>query len=282
MIKADINFIGNLREILNNGCLDENPRAKYKDGTPAHTKYITQVFETYDLEKGEFPITTLRNTAILGGIKEIYWIYSMQSNDLDDLAKLSVKWWDDWNIGDSVHRHIGERYGKTIKNWGLMDKLLNGLKNNPFGRRHIINMWQEADLRKAGGLDECAYETIWSVRRDGKNMLLDMTLIQRSSDYITAGYINKIQYVALQMMVAAHCGYGVGKFSHMVQNLHIYDRHIDAAQEILSRSPKNFQPSIALPYEVAFKNSFYDITPEEFVIDYAMTEKLKSPLELAI
>jgi len=278
MIKADINFIGNLREILNNGYTDKNPRAKYKDGTSAYTKYITQVFESYDLQKGEFPITTLRNTAILGGIKEIYWIYSMQSNDLDELAKLNVKWWDNWNIGDSVHRHIGERYGKTIRNWGLMDKLLDGLKNNPFGRRHIINMWQEADLRKAGGLDECAYETIWSVREDNGIMLLDMTLIQRSSDYITAGYINKIQYVALQMMVAAHCGYDVGKFSHMVQNLHIYDRHIDAAKELLNKSAQNFQPSITLKS----KKSFYEITPDDFVIDYAMTDKLKSPLELAI
>ena len=282
MIKADINFIGNLREILDNGYMDVNPRAKYKDGTPAHTKYITQVFETYDLEKGEFPITTLRNTATLGGIKEIYWIYSLQSNDLDVLEGLGVGWWNDWALGDSVNRHIGERYGKTIENWDLMNKLLDGLKNNPFGRRHIINMWQEADLRKAGGLDECAYETIWSVRESGWDMVLDMTLVQRSSDYITAGYINKIQYVALQMMVAAHCGYKVGKFSHMVQNLHIYDRHIDAAKEILARTPKNFQPSIALPYEVAFKNSFYDIKPDDFVIDYAITEKLESPLELAI
>lgn len=282
MIKADINFIGNLREIINNGYTDENPRAKYKDGTPAHTKYITQVFETYDLEKGEFPITTLRNTAIRMGIKEIYWIYSMQSNDLDDLAKLGVTFWDDWNIGDNVHRHIGERYGKTIRNWGLMDKLLDGLKNNPFGRRHIINMWQESDLRKAGGLDECAYETIWSVRKSGWDMVLDMTLIQRSSDYITAGYINKIQYVALQMMVAAHCGYKVGKFSHMVQNLHIYDRHIEAANEILSRTPQDYQPNIYMPYSFNLEGEFYNITVDDFKINYPKTEKLVSPLELAI
>ena len=74
MNKADIYYKTNLNRILNEGCLDENPRPKYKDGTPAYTKFITQVFEEYDINKGEFPIPTLRNTAIKTGIKEILWI----------------------------------------------------------------------------------------------------------------------------------------------------------------------------------------------------------------
>ena len=75
MNKADRYYINNLKKILDEGYLDENPRPKYIDGTPAHSKFITQVFEEYDISKGEFPITTLRNTAIKTGIKEILWIY---------------------------------------------------------------------------------------------------------------------------------------------------------------------------------------------------------------
>ena len=59
MNKADFYYKENLKKILNEGCWDKNPRPKYKDETPAHTKFITQVFEEYDINKGEFPIPTL-------------------------------------------------------------------------------------------------------------------------------------------------------------------------------------------------------------------------------
>ena len=118
-----------------------------------------------------------------------------------------------------------------------LNELIINLKENPFGRRHIISFWNWANINKKE-LVECAYETLWSCRKVDGEMFLDMTLIQRSSDYIMAGYINKIQYVALQMMIAHHLGYKVGKFCHLVQNLHIYDRHIDAANEILKRDPR--------------------------------------------
>ena len=101
-----------------------------------------------------------------------------------------------------------------------MNKLLKNLKDNPFSRRHIINMLQEADLNESEGLYPCAYETMWSVRKIDGVMYLDLTLNQRSQDYIISGYINKIQYVALQLMVCSHLGYKPGNFCHYVQNLH--------------------------------------------------------------
>lgn len=92
MIKADQYYIKNLNDILNNGYLDENPRPVYKDGTKAHSKFITQVFEKYDISKGEFPITTLRNTAIKMGIKEILWIYQKQTASLDIAHDMGITW----------------------------------------------------------------------------------------------------------------------------------------------------------------------------------------------
>jgi thymidylate synthase len=276
MNKADYNYINNLNKILNEGSWDKKPRPKYSDGTPAHSKFITQVFEEYDISKNEFPIPTLRNTAIKTGIKEILWIYQKQTSSLDIAHEMDIKWWDEWNIGDNS---IGQRYGATVNKWDLMNELLNGLINDPFGRRHIINLYQYSDLKESTGLHPCAYETIWSVREINNELFLDLTLIQRSNDYIVAGYINKIQYVALLMMVAGHCKYKVGKFCHLTQNLHIYDRHFDAVDELLIKQPIDIQPELIL---IDNKN-FYDYTIDDFIItNIEGISKINSILELAI
>ena len=190
--------------------------------------------------------------------------------------EMGINWWDGWNIGDNT---IGQRYGATINRYNLMDNLLDGLVKDPFGRRHIINLYQESDIKETAGLQPCAYETIWSVRKINEDFYLDMTLIQRSNDYIVAGYINKIQYVALQMMVAGHCGYKIGKFCHLTQNLHIYDRHYDAVTEILNRIPLESN----YPYiELNENKNFYEYTIDDFKIhNIENNQKIKSNLELA-
>jgi len=278
MIKADKYYIENLNDILLQNNIDENPRPSYKDGTKAHTKFITQVFEKYDISKGEFPITTLRNTAIKTGIKEILWIYQKQTSSLKDARELGVNWWDNWDIGDDT---IGQRYGATVKRWNLMDKLLNNLETNPFGRRHIMDLWQEQDISEKGGLDSCAFMTMWTPRKVDGVMYLDMTLTQRSQDAIMATYINKTQYVALQMMVCKHLGFEIGVFSHMVQNYHIYDRHIDACNELLARDPLDFQPTMKL--NVPNRTNFYTIKMEDFeIVTSKDIKKIESELEIAI
>lgn len=276
MIKADKYYINNLKKINNEGFWDENPRPKYKDGTPAYTKFITQVVEYYDISKNEFPITTLRNTAIKTGIKEILWIYQKQTSNLDIAHNMGIKWWDDWDIGDGT---IGIRYGATVNKYNMVDILLNSLKNNPYSRRHIMNLYQEHDLFESDGLFPCAYETIWSVRKINNEIYLDLTLIQRSNDYIMAGYINKIQYVALQMMIASHLNYKVGVFCHFIQNLHVYDRHENAMNEILNRTPLYIQPLIKLKNN----RNFYDFSVNDFEIENVNEiKKINSVLEIAI
>jgi len=277
MNKADFYYKENLKKILDQNQMDENPRPKYKDGTPAHSYYITQVFEEYDINNGEFPLTTLRNTAIKTGIKEVLWIYQDQNSSLESARKRGINWWNEWNIGDDT---IGKRYGATIGKWNLMNKLLMSLKEDPFSRRHIINMLQESDLQETKGLYPCAYETMWSVRKNIDGVYyLDLTLNQRSNDYLMSGYINKVQYVALQLMVCSHLGYKPGKFCHYVQNLHVYDRHIDALHEILNRESLDINPRIKLNVN----KNFYDITIDDFEIyEVANIPKIKSELDLAI
>lgn len=276
MIKADKYYIENIQKIVSDGSWDVNPRPKYKDGSLAYSKFITQVFEEYDISKGEFPITTLRNTAIKTGINEILWIYQKQTSSLEVAREMGINWWDEWNIGDDT---IGCRYGATVKKYNLMNILLDGLVKDPFGRRHIINMYQYSDLNETSGLNPCAYETIWSVRRVGDDNVLDMTLIQRSNDYLTAGYINKVQYLAFQMMVAGHCGYKVGKFCHLVQNLHIYDRHIQYIDEIINNQNTYQQPT----FRLKSSKDFYEYTMNDFEFQgFEKIPKLSGVLELAI
>tara|TARA_R110002050_G_scaffold79261_11_gene169405 strand:- start:11779 stop:12609 length:831 start_codon:yes stop_codon:yes gene_type:complete len=276
MNKADSYYKENLKLILDFGTWDENPRPRYKDGEEANSLFMTQVFEKYNIQHGEFPIPTIRKTAIKTGIKEIFWIYQKQSNKLSDARELGVNWWDEWDIGDGT---IGQRYGATVKKYDLMNKLLKGLKENPFGRRHIMNLLQEPDMEETKGLFPCAFETLWSVRKVNDEYFLDLTLNQRSNDYIMAGYINKIQYVALQMMVAGHLNYRVGNFSHMVQNLHIYDRHTEAMLELIKKPTLAETPMLI----ISGNKNFYDYTIDDFaIINTSKIPKLESKLEIAI
>ena len=212
---------------------------------------------------------------ILSGIKEIFWIYQKQTNSLEVAREMGINWWDEWDIGDGT---IGQRYGATVKKWNLINKLLYSLKYDPFSRRHIMNLYQEGDLKETKGLYPCAYETLWSVRKSEDSFYLDMTLTQRSSDYLMANQINKIQYVALQMMIAEHLGYKIGKFVHLVQNLHVYDRHFEAMEEILDRIPEDVQPRL----EIKAGKKFYDYTINDFIIIDNIGKKLTSKLEIAI
>ena len=276
-IKADRYYLENLHEIKTLGSKDEFPRPRWEDGTPAHSYFITQVFEKYNLAHGEFPLTTLRNTATKKGIAEILWIYQKQSNELKVIREMGVDWWDNWNVGDDT---IGKRYGYVVKELELIDNLLKGLKEDPFGRRHIMNLWQE-EYMEGPGLKPCAYETLWSCRKVNGKIYLDLTLNQRSNDYIMAGYINKIQYVALQMMIANSLGYEIGNFVHFVQNLHVYDRHVEAMYELLKKEPLNIQPKLILKRDKGF--NFFDYTVDDFVITGVKEiTKIKSPLEIAV
>lgn len=266
--KADVIFKDNILKVLEEGVWDKNPRPIYEsDGSPAHTKYITQVFEEYDLNQGEFPITLLRPIHWKKGIGEMLWIYKDQTSELDVLEeKYGIDWWEQWRIEST--NNIGRRYGDTVRRYDLINNLLKGIKENKYGRRHIVNLWQEADLQTYAKLPPCAYEVAFMVRTIDGIDYLDATLSQRSSDALVSSHINMIQYVALQMMVAHECNMKVGKFARLTHNYHIYSRHMNQAQELLDRNPL---PSINKPELIleAGDKSFYEIEVNDFkLINY--------------
>ena len=262
MTKGDVYTKEILTRILEEGCLDKNPRPKYADGTPAHTLSVNHGMCTYDLTKGESPLITLRPIAVKSSIGELLWIYQDESNDLNVLRdKYGVTWWDEWDIGN---RTIGSVYGETVRRHELVKRLLKGLKEDPDGRRHIICLWQEDDFKEPHGLKPCAFMTEWNVRhgKDGTDYL-DMCLIQRSSDFATAGCINQVQYLVFLHLVARHLGLTPGRFSWFYNNIQIYDRHIEQAKELIAREPVECEPKIWLNPE---KTNFYDFTIDDIKI----------------
>ena len=266
MTKADTIFKEYIRKIMEEGVWSEQARPKYKDGRTANSKYITGAFMEFDLAKGEFPITTLRPIAIKSAIKEMLWIYQDQSNSLDVLEeKYNVHYWNDWEVGDS--RTIGQRYGAVVKKHDITNKILKQLEANPWNRRNIITLWDYDAFEESEGLLPCAFQTMFDVRRVEGEIYLDATLTQRSNDMLVAHHINAMQYVALQMMIAKHFGWKVGKFFYFINNLHIYDNQFEQAEELLRREATNCQPRLVL--NVPDGTNFFDIKPEDFeLVDY--------------
>lgn len=269
MIKADKYFLDNLQKIKAEGVTDLSGKVRpaYRDGEPAHTRYITFVNEEYDLSKGEHPISTLRPLAVKSAIGEMLAFYQDQTNDISIMEeKYKLRWWRDWEVRNT--NTIGLRYGATVKRYDLLNNLLDLLNNDMFSRRKLMSLWQEQDfIDEPEGLKPCFYMTNWEVRVIEDDVYLDLHLTSRSSDYSVAGAINRVQYLALQMMIANHFGFKLGKFSVFTSNLHYYLRHEEQVEELLKRTPSNKQPYLKL--NIPEKTNFYDVKLSDFeLVDF--------------
>lgn len=262
--------------------------------TPAHTLSVNSGIEcSYDLSKGESPLITLRPIATKASIAEILWIYQLESNDLVEFDELLGRntwnedhkinnWWEEWALRDENgnyllnekgHPYIGSTYGEVIKKHNLVRKRLQEMVDNPDGRRHIISMWQDDDYDLPHGLKPCAFMTIWNIRHGKDDQdYLDMTLVQRSSDFATAGCINQVQYAVLLMLFARHLGITPGIFTWKPINVQIYDRHIEQAKEIIERDSVECSPTIELNPEV---ENFYDFKVDDITIKDYPLQKIK-------
>lgn len=235
-------------------------RPKWPDGIPAHTLYVSSVVNKYDLSLGQYPLTTLRPIPWKTALGELLWIYQDQSNDVNLLKeKYNVNYWDSWmnkegNLGTAYGYQIAKKIKYPEGTFNQIDRVLYLLKNDPANRRIMTNMIDMEEMVDMT-LVPCAFMTMWSVRRG----YLDMTLIQRSNDVIAAQSINAFQYAALLMMVAASTGYQPGTFTHFIQNMHIYDRHLDIAETMLSREPRD-----GGRIELVKKDNFYDFKVSDF------------------
>lgn len=287
MSYADEIFKKRCTEIIEEGCSDEgvDVRPHWEDGTPAHTIYKFGVVNEYDLRK-EFPIMTLRRTALRSAVDEILWIYQKKSNNINDL-KSHI--WDQWaneegsigkaygyQIGKPFTHHYDLPYGKSdfeAVKMDQMDAVLFDLKENPNSRRIITNMYNMDDLGEMN-LYPCAYSTTWSVSGEYLNLLLN----QRSQDMLTASNWNVCQYAVLLMMVAQVTGFKPGKLVHVIANCHIYDRHIEIVKDLIKR-PTFEAPQVLINPHVT---NFYDFTVDDVRLNNYQYNPFYDTIEVAI
>ena len=270
MSKADDLFMKMCTDIIENGFSTEGEkvRPKWEDGTFAYTLKRFGVVNRYDLSE-EFPAITLRKTYIKSAVDEMLWIWQKKSNNVNDL-KSHI--WDEWADPDGS---IGKAYGyqmgvKHQYKEGMMDqvdRVIYDLKNNPYSRRIMTNLYVHQDLHEMN-LYPCAYSVTFNVTGDRLNAILN----QRSQDVLAANNWNVVQYAVLVYMLAQVTGFKPGELVHVIADAHIYDRHIDIVKELIKR-PTYPAPKFTLNPEI---KDFYDFTTDDITIeDYQTGPQIK-------
>lgn len=241
MSYADQVFINMCRNILDNGCSTEGEkvRPKWEDGSYAYTMKKFGVVNRYDLSK-EFPALTLRKTAIKSATDEMLWIWQRKSNNIHDLNSTV---WDEWadengSIGKAYGYQMGVKHQYKEGMMDQVDRVIYDLKNNPYSRRIMTNIYVHQDLHEMN-LYPCAYSMTFNVtkRKDSDKLTLNGILNQRSQDVLAANNWNVCQYAVLMHMLAQVCDMQVGELVHVIADAHIYDRHIPLVKELISREP---------------------------------------------
>ena len=261
MSYADIRFIENCRDILENGVwdTDREVRPHWEDGTPAHTIKKFGIVNRYDLQK-EFPILTLRRTYWKTAVDELLWIWQKKSNNVHDL---NAHVWDEWadetgSIGKAYGYQLGAKHHYPEGDMDQVDRVLYDLKHNPASRRIMTNIYTFADLSEMH-LYPCAYSMTFNVSGNVLNAILN----QRSQDMLAANNWNVVQYAVLVHMMAQVSGLVPGELVHVIADAHIYDRHVPIVEKMLS-APQSPAPKLTVDPTVT---DFYAFTRDSFKLE---------------
>ena len=267
MSLADKIFIDMCQDILDNGVSTEGEKVRphWEDGTSAYTIKKFGVVNRYDLSK-EFPAITLRKTAIKSCTDEMLWIWQLKSNNVNDLHSHV---WDEWadetgSIGKAYGYQMGVKHKYKEGMFDQVDRVIYDLKNNPFSRRIMTNIYVHQDLSEMH-LYPCAYSMTFNVtqKKGDDKLTLNAILNQRSQDILAANNWNVCQYAVLMHMLAQVCDMRVGELVHVIADAHIYDRHIPIIKELIQR-PTYDAPTFWLNPDV---KDFYEFTPDDVRLD---------------
>ena len=271
MSYADQVFIDMCNDILENGVSTEGEkvRPKWEDGSYAYTIKRFGVVNRYDLRK-EFPAMTLRRTGLKNAFDELLWIWQKKSNNVHDLGSHI---WDSWA---DENGSIGKAYGYQLQvkhqyREGMMDqvdRVLYDLKNNPYSRRIMTNIYVHQDLHEMN-LYPCAYSMTFNVTKEkgSDKLTLNAILNQRSQDVLAANNWNVAQYALLVHMMAQCCDMQVGELVHVIADAHIYDRHIPLVKELITRETYP-APKVWLTPDV---KDFYAFTVDDLHVENYVT-----------
>ncbi len=261
MSYADQVFISVCRDILAEGFWDTDlpVRPRWTDGTPAHTVKKFGVVNRYDLRE-EFPIMTLRPTALRSCVDELLWIWQKKSNRIADLRSHI---WDAWadeegTIGRAYGYQLGVRHQYGDGWFDQVDRVLKDLRENPASRRMVTSLFNHHDLHRMG-----LYPCAWSMTFNVTGNTLNAVLNQRSQDMLTASNWNVCQYAVLLHMMARSAGLEAGELVHVIADCHIYDRHVPLVEEIIRREPRP-APRLVIDPDVT---DFYGFTVDSFQLE---------------
>ena len=276
MSYADRVFVEMCKDILESGVSTEGEKVRphWEDGTSAYTIKKFAVVNRYDLSK-EFPAITLRKTAIKTATEEMLWIWQRKSNNIHDL-KSTV--WDEWadengSIGKAYGYQLGVKHQYKEGMMDQVDRVIYDLKNNPYSRRIMTNIYVHQDLHEMN-LYPCAYSMTFNVtqKKGSDKLVLNGILNQRSQDVLAANNWNVCQYAVLMHMLAQVCDMQVGELVHVIADAHIYDRHVPIIEELITR-PQYDAPKFWLNPEI---KDFYQFTTDDIKItDYVTGPQVK-------
>ena len=246
-----------LQKVLTQGSYRED-----RTGTGAYSVFGEQ--SRYDLSAG-FPIVTTKKLHLRSIIHELLWFLKGDTN-IRYLQENKVTIWDEWADESG---ELGPVYGAQWRRWqgspealpiDQIQKLVAGLKSNPYSRRHIVSAWNVAVVDQMA-LPPCHCLFQFFVDQ-GK---LSCQLYQRSADLFLGVPFNIASYALLTMMVAQVCDLQPGDFVHTFGDLHLYKNHLEQAELQLTREPRAL-PVMKLNPEVKdlFGFQFEDFTLEGY------------------
>ena len=220
---SERNYLLAMEDILLNG-------KRSGDRTGTGTIRIPGVTLEFDVSKKSFPAITSKKLAFNSMMIELLWLLRGNTN---------IKWLQDrkcriWNEWADDNGDLGPVYGKQWRDWGGIDQIknvINGIKTNPNGRRHIVSAWNVEEIENMA-LPPCHSFFQFTVI-DGE---INLHLTQRSGDMFLGVPFNIASYSLLLLLVAGECKLKPGKFFHTINDAHIYENHIDQVKEQLART----------------------------------------------
>ncbi len=252
--------------------LDHGSHRQDRTGTGAWSVFGEQ--SRYDLSAG-FPLVTTKKLHLRSIIHELLWFLKGDTN-VRYLQEHKVTIWDEWA---DANGDLGPVYGAQWRRWqgapgaepiDQIARLVDGLRKNPYSRRHIVSAWNVAYVDQMA-LPPCHCLFQFFVA-DGK---LSCQLYQRSADLFLGVPFNIASYALLTLMVAQVCDLQPGDFVHTFGDLHLYDNHLEQARLQLSREPR---PLPVMRLNPAVKDLF-DFRFEDFTLEgYDPHPAIKAPI----
>ena len=225
------------------------------DRTGTGTRSVFGYQMRFDLQGG-FPLLTTKKVFPRGVFGELLWFLQGRTN-IAYLKEHGVSIWDDWA---DEHGELGPVYGKQWRRWETVvpgkegapptvrtidqiTQLVEGLKNNPDSRRHLVCAWNPGEVDRMA-LPPChaLFQFYVAPPAPGDadpRPRLSCQLYQRSADIFLGVPFNIASYALLTMMIAQVCGYRPGEFIHTLGDAHLYSNHLEQAKLQLSREPRN-------------------------------------------